>query len=331
MRTASDRPDTQSGRSATFIAPCLAVPASTPPVGPQWVAEIKYDGYRIQAHIASGAVNLLSRSGQDWSAKFGRIRAELSELPAASAIIDGEAIVENARGVPDFHALQREINNGSSARIAFVAFDLLELDGLDLRGHPLLQRKRRLERILGQRPNSAFLRFGAHFEDRGNDVMQHACDLGLEGIVFKRIDRPYRSGRSGDWIKVKCIVSEPFVIGGYILLKGRQNAVGSLSLGFIQGDELIYAGRVGTGFSAEEAHDIWQTLQPARRKTPPFITQLDREQKAGVIWVEPQLVVEIAHRGWTHDDVLRHSVFERLRLDLSARDTAAPASLRTSG
>jgi bifunctional non-homologous end joining protein LigD len=331
MKIASDKPDVQSGRSTIFIAPCLAVPASIPPVGPQWVTEIKYDGYRIQAHISSGAVTLLSRSGQDWSAKFARIRTELSELPVVSAIIDGEAIVENARGVPDFHALQREINNGSSARIAFVAFDLLEHDGRDLRNRPLRERKRQLERILGKHPNSAFLRFAAHFADQANDVMQHACGLGLEGIVCKRIDRPYRSGRSGDWVKVKCIVSEPFVIGGYVLLKGRQDAVGSLSLGFFRNNEFIYAGRVGTGFSAEEAGKIWQALQPARRKTPPFTTLLDREQKAGVAWVEPQLVVEIAHRGWTHDDVLRHAVFKRLRSDVSARNTTAPASLRGSG
>jgi len=331
MKIASDKPDIQNTRSATFIAPCLAVPASIPPVGPQWVTEIKYDGYRIQAHVSSGTVTLLSRSGQDWSAKFARIRAELSELPVVSAIVDGEAIVENARGVPDFHALQREINNGSSARIAFVAFDLLEHDGRDLRSLPLRERKRQLEHILGQHATSSSLRFGAHFANEGNDVMQHACDLGLEGIVCKRIDRPYRSGRSGDWVKVKCVVSEPFVIGGYVPLKGRQDAVGSLSLGFFQNDEFIYAGRVGTGFSAEEAGEIWRALQPARRKTPPFATRLDREQKAGVVWVEPQLVVEIAHRGWTHDDVLRHSVFERLRSNVSARDTTAPASLRGSG
>jgi bifunctional non-homologous end joining protein LigD len=331
MKTSRERTRIESGRDTTYIAPCLAVPASKPPVGSQWVAEIKYDGYRVQAHIASRAVKLLSRSGQDWTAKFARIQAALSELPVTSAIIDGEAIVENARGVPDFHALQRELKKGPSARIAFVAFDLLELDGEDLRDRPLIERKHALERILGELPDNASLRFSTHFDGCGSDVMQHVCQLGLEGVICKRIDRPYRSGQSGDWVKVKCIVSEPFVVGGYVPLKGQNEAVGALSLGYFRNGELVYAGRVGTGFSAQEARDMWEALQTVRRKTPPFATQLDREQRAGVVWVEPQLVVEIAHRGWTHDDVLRHSVFKRFRLDVSARDTGVPASLRGSG
>jgi bifunctional non-homologous end joining protein LigD len=313
--------------SRLFIAPCLATPASNPPVGPQWVYEIKYDGYRVQAHIASGKARLLTRSGLDWTEKLGRVRAELATLGARSAIIDGEAIVEDARGVPDFHALQREIKLGQAAHIVFMAFDILEFDGRDMRERLLPERKSALKQLLGTRPQDALLRFSDHLEGDGGKIFEHVCGLGLEGIVCKRIDRPYRSGRSGDWIKVKCVLVDTFVVGGYAPQKGGDEAVGSLALGFYQAQRLRYAGRVGTGFSVDEAQAIWQVLQTSRRKQPPFDDALDREQKEGVAWVAPHLVVEIAYRGWTHDNVLRHSVFRRFHHDIKPADVGPPASI----
>lgn len=314
-----------------FIAPCLATPASRPPAGPQWVTEIKYDGYRIQAHIAAGTVKLLTRSGHDWTGRLGRMRAEVAALPVSSAVIDGEAIVEDVRGRPDFHALQRELKRSESARIALMTFDLLWLDGSDMRQHPLGERKRALAYILGERPAHSLVRFSAHLEDEASEVMRRVCELGLEGIVCKRIDRPYRSGRSGDWIKVKCTVRETFVVGGYVPHKGVHEAVGSLALGYFRGDRLIYAGRVGTGFTAEKAHEIWRTLRAARQKRPPFATAPNREQSADAVWVEPRFAVDIEHRGWTHDDILRHSVFKAFHADVTASEVPPPASLRSSG
>ncbi len=316
---------------SSFIAPCLATAASHPPTGAQWVHEIKYDGYRVQAHIASGEARLLTRSGLDWSDRLGLVRAELAALDARSAIIDGEMIVEDTRGASDFHALQREIKLAAAARIDFVAFDLLELNGCDTRKLLLPERKTELQKLLGVRPAGALLRFSEHIESDGSEVLRHACALGLEGVVSKRIDRPYRSGRSEDWIKVKCVLVERFVVGGYVPQKGADESIGSLVLGYFVDGALRYAGRVGTGFSADEAYAIWHALQAVRRKQPPFDAPLEREQRQGVVWVEPRLVVEIAHRDWTHDNVLRHSAFRRLCLDAVSVEVGTPASLRHSG
>jgi len=325
------RAEPGGGGYRAFVPPCLATPVTKPPTGRDWIAEIKYDGYRIQAHIASGQVRLLTRSGHDWTEKLGSLPTELADLPVASAIIDGEAIVENADGVPDFHALQREIKKGAAARIALMAFDLLELDGMDMRGRPLRERKRALSDVIGACPGLRLLRFSAHFEDAGDAVMRNVCALGLEGIVCKRANLPYRSGRSGDWVKVKCVVSETFVVCGYVPLRGAEEAVGSLALGYFEDGALRYAGRVGTGFTVAAAHDIWVALQTVRRKRPPFAQPLTREQLANAAWVEPRLAVEITHRGWTQDDILRHAVFTRFRLDLAATDVGVPASRRSSG
>ncbi|MGE0765273.1 MAG: non-homologous end-joining DNA ligase [Hyphomicrobiaceae bacterium] len=313
-----------------FIAPCLAIAVSRPPDGAEWATEIKYDGYRIQAHVAAGTVRLLTRSGLDWTEKLGRVTEELAALHVSSAILDCEAIVQDVRGRPDFHALRREIKKGPAARIALMAFDLLELDGRDMRGCHLLERKRELRRLLEAGPPNGLLRFSDHVTGRAEEMLQSACAHSLEGIVCKRLDRPYRSGRSGDWVKVKCTTVETLVVAGYVPQKGTEEAIGSLSLGFFRDGKLQYAGRVGTGFTADEAHQIWRALQEVRRPISPFDSALDREQSAGAVWVEPRLVVEITHAGWTPDDVLRHSVFKRFCLDRQAADVGPPSSLRPS-
>lgn len=308
-----------------FIPPCLATAARRPPGGPHWVYEIKYDGYRAQAHIADGEVRLLTRAGLDWTDRLGRVRAELAAIDARSAVIDGELIVEDARGAPDFQALQRELRSGPTARVVFVAFDLLRLDADNISGRPLLERKAELRRLITN-PDGGLLRFSDHLVGDGEEILRHVCSLGLEGIVCKRTDRPYRSGRSTDWIKVKCVPSERFVVGGYVEQSGADELVGSLVLGFFRNGQLQYAGRVGTGFSSGESHAIWQALQAVRRARPPFAATLDREQRDGVVWVEPRLVVEVEHRGWTHGNRLRHSVFRGFDRDAAAIDVGPPAS-----
>jgi bifunctional non-homologous end joining protein LigD len=191
-----------------FIKPCLAQEASTPPSGAQWVHEIKFDGIRVQALLAGRTVSLLTRNGLDWTDRLGLVVRELAELKVQNAIIDGEAIVANKSGVADFHGLQCEMRKGARARIVLMAFDLLHLNGVDMRKRPLLDRKSSLRDILGERPSS-LLQFNDHMPGDGQEVLASACKLGLEGIISKRIDRPYRSGRSPDWLKSKCMLNDP--------------------------------------------------------------------------------------------------------------------------
>jgi bifunctional non-homologous end joining protein LigD len=315
---------------AAFVAPSLATLAASPPQGTDWVHEIKYDGYRVQMHVRDGSAVLLTRNGLDWTTKFGKVGAEVRYLDLRAAIIDGEAIVQNDLGVSDFDALQREFKKGAAARIAIVAFDLLMLDGEDWRPRPLLERKSKLKQVLGKRPPGSLLYFGDHMTGAGREMYDRACKLGLEGIVSKRTDRPYRSGRSGDWRKIKCVLTDDLVVIGYVGLKGASEAIGSLVLGYVENRSLHYAGRVGTGFTAAQAHAIWQTLQTIRCPAPPLARALAAVARAGVVWVEPTLVAEVQHRGWTPDNVLRQSAFKTFREDKTASQIGRPESLGSS-
>jgi bifunctional non-homologous end joining protein LigD len=313
--------------SLAFIEPCLAQLTNEPPTGDNWVHEIKYDGYRIQAHIEHGRVTLLTRNAHDWTEKFGVVGQEFAEIGVRSAIIDGEAIVQDATGVSDFDALAREISKARSAIIVFMAFDLMYLDGSELRSRPLLERKAALKRVLGSRADGALLRFSDHMKGDGCEILSQACKLRLEGIVSKRADRPYRSGRSGDWLKSKCLMVDLFVVIGYVGSTATSEAIGSLVLGYYEGKSLVYAGRVGTGFSFRDAASIWQALKPLHSKPPPLARELTRDQRDGVEWVEPRLVAQVKYTAWTDENILRHATFKGLRDDKPALEIGRPASL----
>ena len=310
-----------------FFKPCLAQAATEPPSGEDWVHEIKYDGYRIQAHLAASNVSLFTRNAFDWTNKLGDVAGELGKLGVKAAIIDGEAVVQNKSGVSNFHALQRELDKGPKARIALMAFDLLHLEGVDVRRQPLLERKAMLKDVLGTRPKSSLLQFGDHMRGDGKQVFASACKLGLEGIISKRVDRPYHSGRSTDWLKIKCALADAFVVIGYVRSKAASQAIGSLVLGYYDGRTLIYAGRVGTGFSASEAAAIWEALQTVRADDPPLSRRLTREQREGVVWVRPALVAQVEYRGWTPENHLWHSSFKAFRQDKWPSQIGRPASL----
>ena len=313
-----------------FIPPMLAKLATKAPTGEGWLHEIKFDGYRIQAHLEAGSVWLMTRSGQDWTQRCGPgIANSLAALPVANAILDGELVVETAAGASDFSALQADLSEGRSDRLVYYAFDLLHLDRYDLRGAALAERKALLETLLAEAGPG--LRYSAHFGETGAMVLRHACRLSLEGIVSKKRDAPYRSGRSGAWVKSKCASRQEFVIAGYTSSAAQPESIGSLVLGVFEEDELVHVGRVGTGFSQQMAAELHARLKPLRRKTSPFAKPLTSAQEAGVHFVRPALAAEVEFSAWTAAGQLRHAVFRGLREDKPVTEIiregpAAPAA-----
>lgn len=321
----------KKARYPGFIEPALASLKSGPPSGDRWLHEIKFDGYRLQAHIRSGKTRLLTRKGLDWSEKFGdAIASALSGLPVKDAILDGEVIVEGASNAADFSALQAALSEGRSDRFVFYLFDLLYLDGYDLRPAPLIGRKTLLRTLLAGAP--APLRYSEHFEEDGDVVLRHACRLSLEGIISKLRDAPYRSGRGKDWSKAKCSARQELVVAGFVPSTTSQKAIGSLVLGYFQKGKLIYAGRVGTGYTSAVAAGLFKRLDKMRIPRSPFAARLAPEESRGVQFVRPELVAEVELRNWTADGIVRHASFRGLREDKSAEEvvretttTAAPA------
>lgn len=307
-----------------FIAPCLATLTRVTPSGEQWVHEIKYDGYRIQAHIEGSAVRLYTRKGLDWTGRFASIAKALGQLQVTSAILDGEVVVEDEHGASNFVMLVDDLKAGHSARMIYCAFDLLYLNGHDRRSLTLLQRKELLSGVLAKRAGAPCLRYSQHIEREGPAMLAEVCKLGLEGIISKRIDKPYSSGRGEDWLKSKCIQSDEFVIGGYVNSSAMKDAIGALLLGYFDGKAFCYAGRVGTGFSYKLARDLWGRLQKMRTTGSPFAKGLTAVQCKGVVWVTPTLVAQVDYRAITADNLLRHASFKALREDKPARDVTLP-------
>ncbi|MBV8836189.1 MAG: DNA ligase D [Alphaproteobacteria bacterium] len=316
-----------------FVPPELAILQDRPPESRNYVHEAKFDGYRIQARLQNGKVKLLTRKALDWTEKFSPVADAVAKLGAENAIIDGEIVVLNANGLSDFSALQEELKHGKT-NFVYYMFDLMHLDGASLLEAPLLERKAALARLLGQNDRNGTLRLSEHFEIPGSQMYQHACELHLEGLISKRRDAPYRSGRSDAWIKSKCGQNQEFVIVGYKDATHLKRAIGALVLGTYEDGKLRYAGRSGTGYSEEVARDLWKRLQPLRRDTPAFgkIPQEERGRKG--IWVEPKLVAEVTFAGFTTQNRhVRHAAFKGLREDKSAtevvREEPMPAKART--
>lgn len=302
-----------------FVEPELATLKAAPPLGERWVHEIKFDGYRLQAHLRSGQLSLLTRTGLDWTKRFGtEIPEAFTALPASEAIIDGELVVENSAGATEFALLQSDLSEGRTDRFVYYAFDLIYLDGYDLRDAPLVERKAALEQLLSGAP--AGLRYSAHFDEEGEMILRHACRLSLEGLVSKVRDSVYRPGRSKEWIKSKCSDRQEFVVGGYVPSSTSDKAIGSLVLGHYENGKLVHAGRTGTGFTNAVARDLYNRLEQMRREDSPFSHPLDADARRGVRWVDPELVAEVEFRNWTADARVRHAAFRGLREDKPAHE-----------
>lgn len=310
-----------------FVEPCLATLQSKPPEGEGWLHEVKFDGYRLQARILDGKVKLLTRSGLDWTERFGRGLIEvLASLPCESALIDGEVVALSETG-SSFSALQAALSESKVEDLVLFAFDLLHLDGEDLRADPLLARKERLEALLQAAPEDGPLRFSEHFVEPGEAMLRHACRIGLEGVVSKRRDAPYRSGRGRDWIKSKCTQRQEFVILGYVPSAASGRTLRSILVGYSEGGKLKPAGRVGTGFTQKSAAALKAQLDRLRTTRSPLAGAAARER--GIVWVRPELVAEVEFRAWTASRTLRHASFLGLREDKPAGQVVAEEPLGT--
>jgi bifunctional non-homologous end joining protein LigD len=304
------------------------------PEGDEWLHEVKLDGYRVLARVDGGRVRLLTRTGQDWTARFPGVAAAAAKLPVDTALLDGEVVVLDERGVSHFQSLQEALSLKRTADLVYFAFDLLHLDGRDLRGLPLSERKALLARLV--RGSGQTIRYSDHVEGQGGAFYDRACRMGLEGIISKQ-NAPYRSDRGMAWVKVKCIASQEFVIVGFTDPKGARAGFGALLLGVYEPDGgLTYVGRVGTGFddrSLKALHAKLKALEQERSplRNPPGGSTRD------VHWVKPSLLADVAFTNWTRDGLLRHPTFHGLREDKSPREVVRertkrpPPAASTSG
>ncbi|MGE5408565.1 MAG: non-homologous end-joining DNA ligase [Syntrophothermus sp.] len=308
------------GPLPSFVEPCLATLVAAPPEGDDWVHEIKFDGYRIEARIDNGDVRLLTRKGLDWTERFGSLPRLLADLHRGSALIDAELVVEDAEGHSNFTALADALKSGQGEKFVLQCFDLLHLDGVNLVGAALEDRKAVLQKLLAKSSKTGPIRYSPHLRGDAAAMLAEACRLGLEGLISKRADRPYRSGRHDDWLKSKCIQTDEFVVIGYLVSSVSKTAIGALVVGYYDRKRLVYAGRVGTGYTQQTAAELFRQLQPLRLSEPPITQPLTGLQRRGVVWVRPVLVAQVEYRAWTEDGLLRHPAFKGLREDKPARE-----------
>ena len=303
------------------LEPELATLVDVTPEGDNFIHEVKFDGYRVIARLDDGEVTLFTRSGEDWTARMPDLQAAVGKLKAKSALLDGEFVALDEHGLSDFQLLQNSFSGKSQAPLAYYAFDLLYLDGADLRELPLLERKAQLKALLGRLPKTeGTLRYSDHTQGNGARFFAEAAKLGLEGVVSKRADSPYRSGRGKDWQKSKRLARQEFVIVGFSEPAGGRSHLGALLLGVRRGKQIVYSGRVGTGFSDRSLKDLYARLAPLEIATPKLENAPRGAEIRGVHWVTPSLVAEVAYTAITHDGLLRHPIFKGLREDKPAKD-----------
>jgi bifunctional non-homologous end joining protein LigD len=308
--------------------PQLATLVKAPPSGGGWLHEIKFDGYRIGCRIRDGRVWLITRNGNDWTAAFPEIARAAAQLPGSDLLLDGEVVMVLADGRTSFQALQNAAA-GEAQRdaLTYFVFDLLRLDGAAISRRPIEERKDALRRLIGDRKEGR-IRYAAHVEGDGATFFAQACQAGLEGIVSKRKGRPYQPGRHGDWLKTKCLLRQEFVVGGFTDPEGIRAGIGALLVGHYEGGRLVFAGKVGTGFSHNAAVDLRKRLDAIEQKASPFSPPPSGALGRRAHWVKPEYVCEVEFTEWTSDGKIRHPSFQGLRTDKKPQEVVReqPAS-----
>jgi bifunctional non-homologous end joining protein LigD len=302
-----------------MIEPMLATLTDEAPEGDEWLAEIKFDGYRALCRLQKGKAALYTRAGNDWTAKWPDIAAAAAALPAQEAWLDGEVVALDEQGNVSFQLLQNMSQAGS--RLAYYAFDLPYLNGYDLRGLPLAQRKELLRALLENADPAGPVRYSEHLAGNVQDAFSHACMHGLEGIMVKLAGAPYAATRSQAWLKVKCQQRQEFVVGGYTDPAGKREKFGALLLGVYDDDgSLRYAGRVGTGFDAGMLRALSKDFAALATDTPPFRDPPKKRGAPGLHWLEPKLIAEVKFAQWTNDGLIRQGAFMGMRSDKPASE-----------
>jgi bifunctional non-homologous end joining protein LigD len=299
-----------------FVAPQLALQAISPPVGEGWLHELKLDGYRMQARKNGSGVQMLTRKGLDWTERVRSVANEVAKLAVDKVTLDGEVVVLAENGTTNFADLQASFQDGAKNLLTYFCFDLLHVDGRNMRELPLRQRKEMLSNVLDG-VNGDHLRMSEHLETNGAELFHKACELHAEGIVSKKAAGRYSSGRSGDWLKMKCLHEQEFVVGGFTLPSNGIQGVGALLLGYYRDDKLIYAGRTGTGFTQKTHKLIRKKLDSMVEAATPF-EKLPGDARRGAKWVKPEMVVQVRFATWTADDLVRQAAFLGIREDKSA-------------
>ena len=297
----------------------LAKLINTVPIGEDWLYELKFDGYRIMAFVEGNGVRLITRNGNDYTERFWDVAASLMDWAAGRVmILDGEMTITDTSGKTDFQALQNYMKNPKGQTLIYIVFDLLALDGEDLRGKRLIDRKETLEALMKNAPKNLY--YSRHVKGNGKESFAAACEAGMEGIVGKKANSVYSGTRNGDWIKLKCDKRQEFVIGGYTLSDKKTSGISSLLLGVYEGDELVYAGRAGTGLSQLDINMIEEKFRIIKRTSSPFKLAPKANSNEKITWLEPELVTEVKFAEWTKDNLLRQASFKGLRTDKNPRD-----------
>jgi bifunctional non-homologous end joining protein LigD len=319
LKQLKNLPGARKAAMPEFVSPQLATLVKEAPSGNQWLHELKFDGYRLLCHLHRGQVRLWTRNRKDWTDKFPNVVKALQSLKVQSAILDAEVVAMDSSGRSSFQMLQQAIHKTAGKGLVLEVFDLIYIEGFNIQRTPLVGRKGALEQLIGSLRSHTVVRYSDHVAGNGPKFLKQACDFRIEGIMSKLADSPYESTRSHNWQKVKCLQRQEFVIAGYTL-SDKGLPFSSLVLGVYEKGKLVYAGRVGTGFSNKLRAELKKTLDRLARPAKPFAEIPRDPDLRRAIWTEPKLVGEVEFSEWTNDNVIRHPSFQGMREDKKATE-----------